>query len=118
MGNTRRNKTVSDTVCEIHKFSGYAVLSNCFVRSTNLSCPAIGLLGRVMDLPPNWNFTKAGLIAICPDGETAIESALKNLEEWGYLVRKVQKPNESPTKRIRTVYSFYEYSAQDTSIPQ
>ena len=118
MGNTRRNKTVSDTVCEIHKFSGYAVLSNCFVRSTNLGCPAIGLLGRVMDLPPNWNFTKAGLIAICPDGETAIESALKNLEEWGYLVRKVQKPNESPTKRIRTVYSFYEYSARDTSIPQ
>ncbi len=48
----RKKKTVDDTVCEIHKFSGYAVLSNCFVRSTNLGCPAIGLLGRVMDLPP------------------------------------------------------------------
>lgn len=48
----RKKKTVDDTVCEIHKFSGYAVLSNCFVRSTKLGCPAIGLLGRVMDLPP------------------------------------------------------------------
>ena len=118
MDKKRNKKTVDDTVCAIHKFGGYVVLSNCFVRSTNLGCPAIGLLGRVMDLPPEWNFTKAGLIAICPDGETAVESALADLEEWGYLVRKVQMPNESPTGRIRTVYNFYEYSAKDNSIPQ
>ncbi len=114
----RKRKTVDDTVCEIHKFSGYAVLSNCFVRSTNLGWPAIGLLARVMDLPPHWNFTKAGLIAICPDGETAIDIALSELKEWGYLEIKMQMPNESPTGRIRSVYTFYEYSAKDTSIPQ
>ena len=118
MGKTRKNKTVSDTVCEIHKFSGYAVLSNCFVRSTKLGCPAIGLLGRVMDLPPTWNFSKAGLIALCPDGETAVDSALNDLKEWGYLEIEVKMPNENPTSRIQTVYKFYEYSAKDTSIPQ
>ena len=75
----RKKKTVDDTVCEIHKFSGYAVLSNCFVRSTNLGCPAIGLLGRVMDLPPEWNFSKAGLIAICPDGEMILSIKLDTL---------------------------------------
>lgn len=113
-----RKKTVEDTVCEVHKFSGYAVLSNCFVSSTKLGCSSIGLLGRVMDLPPGWDFSKAGLIAICPDGVTSIDTALNELEEWGYLERKVQMPNESPTGRIRTVYSLYEYSAKDTSIPQ
>jgi len=118
MDRIKTKKTISDTVCRVHKSGGYAVLSNCFVRSTNLGCPAIGLLGRVLDLPPGWNFTKAGLTAICPDGETAIDSALADLEEWGYLVRKVQMPNESPTGRIRTVYNFYEYSAKDSSIPQ
>ena len=41
MGKKRNQKTVGDTVCRIHKFGGYAVLSNCFVRSTNLGCPAI-----------------------------------------------------------------------------
>ena len=97
----RKKKTVDDTVCEIHKFSGYAVL-----------------LGRVMDLPPTWNFSKAGLIALCPDGETAIDSALKNLKECGYLEIEVKMPNENPTGRIQTVYKFYEYSAKDTSIPQ
>ena len=114
----RKKKTVDDTVCEIHKFSGYAVLSNCFVRSTKLGCPAIGLLGRVMDLPPTWNFSKAGLIALCPDGETAVDSALNDLKEWGYLEIEVKMPNENPTGRIQTVYKFYEYSAKDTSIPQ
>ena len=88
------------------------------MRSTNLGCPAIGLLGRVMDLPPEWNFSKAGLIAICPDGETAIDSALNDLKEWGYLEVVVKMPNENPTGRIQTVYKFYEYSAKDTSIPQ
>lgn len=114
----RKKKTVDDTVCEIHKFSGYAVLSNCFVRSTKLGCPVIGLLGRVMDLPPTWNFSKAGLIALCPDGETAVDSALNDLKEWGYLEIEVKMPNENPTSRIQTVYKFYEYSAKDTSIPQ
>ncbi len=88
------------------------------MRSTKLGCPAIGLLGRVMDLPPTWNFSKAGLIALCPDGETAVDSALNDLKEWGYLEIEVKMPNENPTGRIQTVYKFYEYSAKDTSIPQ
>ena len=118
MGKKRNQKTVGDTVCRIHKFGGYAVLSNCFVRSTNLGCPAIGLLGKVMDLPPEWNFTMAGIEAICADGITAIETALADLEEWGYVRKTVQMPDKSPTGRIRYVYDFYEYSAKDYSIPQ
>ena len=72
MDKQRRKKTVEYTVCRVHKSGGYAVLSNCYVRSTKISCQAIGLLGRVMDLPPTWNFTKTGIIAICADDETAM----------------------------------------------
>ena len=89
MNKQRRKKTVGDTVCEVHKFNGYAVLSNCFVRSTNLSWGAIGLLARVMNFPREWNFSKAGLIAICPDGETTIDTALSELKEWDYLKIKM-----------------------------
>lgn len=101
---------IQKTVCRVYKFGGYAVLSNCFVRSTNLGCPAIGLLDRVMDLPPEWNFSKAGLITVCPDGETAVESALANLEEWGYLVRTKLLPNESIHNCFEYVYSFFDKS--------
>lgn len=118
MDRIKKQKTVSDTVCKVHKSGGYAVLSNCFVRSTNIGCDSIGLLGKVMDLPPTWNFTIAGLAAICDDGETAIKSQLAELEAFGYVKKTMLLPNESPTGRIGYVYDFYEYSEKDDSIPK
>lgn len=118
MDRIKKQKTVSDTVCKVHKSGGYAVLSNCFVRSTNIGCDSIGLLGKVMDLPPTWNFTIAGLAAICDDGETAIKSQLAELEAFGYVKKTMLLPNESPTGRIGYMYDFYEYSEKDDSIPK
>ena len=112
------HKTVDDAVCRIHRSAGFTLLSNGFVRSTNLQCSAIGLLGKVMSLPPSWNFTKAGISAICGDGITAVESALKELEAYGYVRITRQMPDESPTGRIRYVYDFFEYSDKDDSVPK
>jgi len=56
-----------------------------------------------MDFPNEWNLSKAGLIALCPDGESAVDSALNELKEWGYLEIEVKMPNENPTGRIQTV---------------
>lgn len=118
MDKKKTKKTVADAVCRVHKSGGYAVLSNCFVRSVRIGCDAIGLLGKVMDLPSTWNFTIAGLVAICADGETAIKSQLAELEKWGYVKKTLQYPQDSPTGRIRCVYDFYEYSEKDDSIPK
>ena len=115
---TKAKKTIPDTICRVHRSGGYAVLSNCFVRSTNIGCDSIGLLGKINDLPPTWNFTIAGLVAICEDGETAIKSQLAELEQWGYVKKTLLMPNESPTGRISYLYDFYEYSEQDDSIPK
>ena len=78
------------------------------MRSTKLGCPAIGLLGRVMDLPPKWIFSKAWLIAICADGETAVDSALADLKECDYLVRTQLHSNESIHNCFEYVYSFFD----------
>ena len=118
MGNTREKKTIADEVCRVHRSGGYAVLSNCFVRSVRIGCDAIGLLAKIMDLPSKWNFTIKGLAAICKDGETAIRSQLAELEEWGYAKKVLQLPNENPTGQFRYVYDFYEYSEMDDSIPK
>lgn len=115
---TKAKKTIPDTICRVHRSGGYAVLSNCFVRSTNIGCDSIGLLGKINDLPPTWNFTIAGLVAICEDGETAIKSQLAELEQWGYVKKTLLMPNESPTGRISYLYDFYEYSKLDDSIPK
>ncbi len=118
MDKKREKKTIDDTVCRVHRSGGYAVLSNCFVRSVRIGCDSIALLGKIMDLPPTWNFTIAGLVAICKDGETAVRSQLAELEEWGYAKKVLQKPNENPTGKFRYVYDFYEYSEKDDSIPK
>ena len=115
---TKAKKTIPDTICRVHRSGGYAVLNNCFVRSTNIGCDSIGLLGKINDLPPTWNFTIAGLVAICEDGETAIKSQLAELERWGYVKKTLLMPNESPTGRISYLYDFYEYSELDDSIPK
>ena len=115
MDKKREKKTIDDTVCRVHRSGGYAVLSNCFVRSVRIGCDSIALLGKIMDLPPTWNFTIAGLVAICKDGETAVRSQLAELEEWGYAKKVLQKPNENPTGKFRYVYDFYEYSEKDDS---
>ena len=39
---TKVKKTIPDTICRVHRSGGYAVLSNCFVRSTNIGCDSIG----------------------------------------------------------------------------
>ena len=106
---TKAKKTIPDTICRVHRSGGYVVLSNCFVRSTNIGCDSIGLLGKINDLPPTWNFTIAGLVAICEDGETAIKSQPAELEQWGYVKKTLLMPNESPTGRISYLYDFYEY---------
>lgn len=115
---TKVKKTIPDTICRVHRSGGYAVLSNCFVRSTNIGCDSIGLLGKINDLLPAWNFTIAGLVAICEDGETAIKSQLAELEQWGYVKKTLLMSNESPTGRISYLYDFYEYSELDDSIPK
>ena len=104
---TKAKKTIPDTICRVHRSGGYAVLSNCFVRSTNISCDSIGLLGKINDLPPTWNFTIAGLVAICEDGETAIKSQLAELEQWGYTVLspKLDISVRRKTKKRHTVIS-------------
>lgn len=72
----------------IEKNKNYTVMSNYHLQDMNLSLKAIGLLSKMLSLPDNWDYSQAGLAAICKDGEDAIRSALKELEKNGYLVRE------------------------------
>ena len=88
----------------------YTCMHNQHLRSKNLSLKAIGLLSKVYSLPDEWNFTVAGLIAICKESETAVRTAMKELEEWGYLKITKLKPDQMASGRIEYEYVFYEYS--------
>lgn len=112
----KKSKTVSSSVCRVHKSKNFTLLSNSFLRSSNLRLASVGLLGRVMGLPEEWDYSIKGLSSICKEGETAIETVLKDLQEWGYLKISKLYPNETEDGRIHYVYDFYESSEKDKTL--
>ena len=79
------------TIFRVEKNSNYVVMSNHHLRNRDMSLKAKGLLSLILSLPPEWNYSLAGLCAICKESQTAMRSALKELETHKYLIRKRQK---------------------------
>ena len=72
----------------VNKTSDFTVMSNYHLRDRELSLKAKGLQSLMLSLPENWDYTTKGLAHICKDGIDAISSALKELEQQGYLTRE------------------------------
>lgn len=75
-------------VCRIEKNKNYTVMSNYHLTDDRLSLKAVGLLSKILSLPESWDYTVAGLAAICREGRDAIRAALEELEQCGYIVRR------------------------------
>ena len=93
------------TIFRVEKNSNYTVMSNHHLRNKELSLKAKGLLSLILSLPPEWNYSLAGLCAICKESQTAMRSALKELETHFYLVRRRTK-NE--LGQFEYMYIIYE----------
>ena len=74
-------------VCRVEKDKNYTTMSNFHLRDPNLSNKARGLLSTMLSLPEDWDYTTRGLAKICKDGVDGITGQLKELEEYGYLIR-------------------------------
>ena len=88
------------SVIRVNHNTNYTVMSNVHLRDMRLSLKSIGLLSKILSLPPEWDYTVEGLTAICKDGVTAVKSALKELKDCGYLIVTKRMPNETETGRI------------------
>ncbi len=75
-------------VFRIDKTRDYTVMSNHHLRNTELSLKAKGLLSLMLSLPDNWDYTTKGLARICKDGVDSICTAVRELEEHGYVIRE------------------------------
>ena len=79
------------TIFRVEKNANYVVMSNHHLRNKEMSLKAKGLLSLILSLPPECNSSLSGLCAICKESQTAMRSALKELETNKYLIRKRQK---------------------------
>lgn len=113
-------KIIKDT----RKEQGYTTISNVILKDKRLSLKAKGLFIQMLSLPKGWALNAKGMAQLNKDGEKAILTAFKELEEYGYLVRaKYKKGNfyewnntlyENPIDRktsniLRNIPTFEEF---------
>lgn len=84
----------------------YTVVDNALIRDTNLSLKAKGLALIMLSLPDDWRFTEKWLSSQSADGISVYKSAIAELEEKGYLVRKQIKDERG--KFGANDYTLYE----------
>ena len=93
-------------VFRVERTRDYTVMSNHHLRDTGLSLKAKGLLSMMLSLPEEWNYTTRGLAAICKEGTDCIGSALRELEQTGYIVRN--RIRDGKGKIVDVEYIIYE----------
>lgn len=69
------------------KNANYVTICTIALRDKNLSLKAKGLYAFMANLPSEWDYTIAGLVAVLKEGRDAVMSALNELIENGYLQR-------------------------------
>ena len=81
-------------------------MGNIHLRDKNLSLKAVGLLSKMLSFNDSWQFSTRGLAAICKEGPDAILSALKELEDNGYIVR--HRARDDKGRLVTTEFDIYE----------
>lgn len=96
------------SVFRVEKTKDYTVMSNAHLNEKKMSLKAKGLLSLMLSLPEKWDYSIAGLVAICKENETAIKSTLDELKEFGYLEVIKTMPTKDNGGRISYEYVIYE----------
>lgn len=92
-------------VIRVNNTKEFTVMSNYHFQDKEISLKAKGLLGLMLSLPSNWDYSVNGLVAIVKENKAAVQTALKELEEHKYLKRtRVQ----DETGRFDYIYDIYE----------
>ena len=76
------------SVIRVEKNNNYTTMNNHHFRNRSLSLKAKGVMSLMLSLPDDWDYTIKGLATLSKDGVDSVRSALKELEEQGYLTMK------------------------------
>lgn len=79
---------MSMPVIRIEKTKNYTVMSNEHLRDPALSLAARGLMSMMLSLPDDWDYSIAGLVTQCNEGQKVVRRCLSEMEKAGYLTRE------------------------------
>ena len=100
----KKNRKGMYNVMRVEKTKNYTTVSNVHLMDETLSLKAKGLMTIMLALPNDeWELTINGLAQLSKDQKDAVSSALKELEQANYLVKK-QRFDE------RNKFNGYDYT--------
>lgn len=105
------------TVFRVEKNANYSVMANYHFRDKTLSWKAKGILSNMLSLPDDWDYSLAGLKTLASDGESATRSAIKELEEHGYLIRRPIRKNGKISDWEYIIFEYPQAENQNAEMP-
>lgn len=70
-----------------HKEKNFTCIDNHLFNDNTLSMKAKGLLAQILSLPDDWKYSVNGLSSLFSDGRDAVNGAINELIEHGYITR-------------------------------
>ena len=75
-------------VFRVPKIENFTMMSNHHLRNKKLSLKAVGLMSKILSLPDEWDYSLKGLAKLNADGIDGVRSAVQELEDAGYIIRR------------------------------
>lgn len=72
----------------------FGIAPNSLLNNQDISLSAKGMYTFMNSKPENWEFSINGLVSQLKEGKDKIKSILKELEKYGYLIRKKYNTKE------------------------
>ena len=103
---------------KIERLKDFTVMTNHHLKNTHLSLKAKGLQSLLLSLPEDWDYSINGLVTRCKDGRDGVMTALKELEEHGYLTRtRVRNAKGQLTDTEYVIYQIPQVKNPNTENP-
>ena len=105
-------------VFRVEKNSNYTTMCNYHLRDKKLSLKAKGLLSLFLSLPEQWHYSIRGIASITKEGVDSVNTALRELEECGYLIRRQKRQENGRMGEIEyVIYEKPRGDFPDTGLP-
>ncbi|MCD7854994.1 MAG: helix-turn-helix domain-containing protein, partial [Clostridiales bacterium] len=104
------------TVVRVEKNKNFTAMSNYHLWDKRLSFKAKGLMSFMLSVSDNWKFTIRGLASMAKDGADSVASAVKELENAGYVVRSRSRNEKGQMGEVE--YTIYENPGDNNSVKE
>lgn len=105
------------TIFRTEHNKNYVVVNNFICKDSRLSWKAKGIWLYAFSRPDDWTFRECDLINQSTDGRDSVRAGLKELQEFGYLIK--EKQSRKDDKFSNAEWVFYETPQElKKSLPQ